>query len=176
MDGRLAHRPASSSWRSHRTIEALQGDHLLKVRVHDLVDGPALAAALGPGGQADLASSGLSVHGGSRTQHLEQHHPKYTSDLSDPAAGACSTPGQGTRKVPFTTVLTCVLDTLVGPTLRARSRTTATPLLIEQDIGGLHVAVYDGVLGTGVEVVQPGRSAGADLEPLLPGEWGLSVL
>nr|CAB3461856.1 unnamed protein product [Digitaria exilis] len=144
--------------------------------VHDVLEGP-LPPAHGVIGEADLLPWQARVQRRSRAKHLEEHDTegvdvRLLRELLPPEvlrvqiAEASLHHGAHVRLVHGCGA--SLGQTEVGD--------LGHPVLVDEDVGRLDVAVDDGVLGSRVEIVQAPRGADGDLEALPPRQRRLTGL
>uniref|UniRef100_A0A804QYF7 Uncharacterized protein n=1 Tax=Zea mays TaxID=4577 RepID=A0A804QYF7_MAIZE len=148
--------------------ERLRVDGAGELGVHDLLD-EALALPLhAPLRQADLLPGQLRVDGGPRAQRLQQHHAEgvhvgLVRQLLAPEVLRVQVPEAALHGGAHVQLVH------PGPVLgQPEVRHLGHEVVVQQDVGGLHVAVDDPLRRARVQVVQPPGSADADLQPLLP--------
>ncbi|KAM3259363.1 hypothetical protein ACQJBY_050898 [Aegilops geniculata] len=148
--------------------EALGRDLPLEHRVDDLAEHALLLAPQRPVGEADLLLGQRGAQRGARAEHLEQHDAEGVDvgllrELLPPEVLRVEVPEAALDDGAD------VGGVHVGARLgQPEVGDLGDPLVVQQDVGGLDVAVDDGVLHAGVQVVEAPGGADADLEPLLP--------
>uniref|UniRef100_A0A804PV37 Uncharacterized protein n=1 Tax=Zea mays TaxID=4577 RepID=A0A804PV37_MAIZE len=148
--------------------ERLRVDGAGERGVHDLLD-EALALPLhAPLRQADLLAGQLRVDWGPRAQRLQQHHAegvhvRLVRQLLAPEVLRVQVPEAALHGGAHVQLVH------PGPVLgQPEVRHLGHEVVVQQDVGGLHVAVDDPLRRARVQVVQPPRRTDADLQPLLP--------
>jgi hypothetical protein len=157
-------------------LEALRRDLVLDRRVDDVQQRAVPLAQERVVGEADLLPRQRRVEGRPREEHLEEHdaegvHVGLVGELLPPEVLRVEVPEAALHHGAHVRLVHRGRPGLG----EAEVGDLGDPVLVEEDVGGLDVAVDDGVLGAGVEVVQAPCGADTDVEAEPPRQRRLAA-